>query len=174
MDTHSVLRGGTNLGDALRHAVDSFTDDGRDHKAIILFSDGGETEESYPLEAAQHAFSKKGIRVFTLGVGDPIQGARIPITRNGQRTYVKHGEEELWTKLDPTPLKSMAAAADGVYFSSVGEHVIYDRVCARVAPGEAKSIRRRLRHARFHWFACLALVLLTAETLMTDRKVIVV
>ncbi len=173
VDTQSALRGGTNIGDALRHAADSFTDDVKDHKAIILFSDGGETEETYPVEASQNAFHEKGIRVFTVGVGDPIQGARIPITRDGQRTYVRYEDEEVWTKLDPTLLKSVAAGADAVYFSSVAGHVIYDRVCAKVAPGEAKSIRTRLRHARFHWFACLALILLTAETLTTDRKVII-
>jgi Ca-activated chloride channel family protein len=171
VDTQGALRGGTNIGDALRHAADAFTDDVKDHKAIILFSDGGDTEETYPVEASQNAFHEKGIPVFTVGAGDPLQGGRIPVTREGQRTYVTYADEEVWTKLDPTLLKSVAAAADGVYFSSISGHVIYDRVCARVAPGETKSIRRRHRHARFHWFAYLALMLLTAETLTTNRKV---
>jgi len=170
-DTRNALRGGTNVGDALRHAADAFTDDRKDRKAIILFSDGGETEESYSTEASQNTFHEKGIRIFTVGVGDPNRGARIPITNDGRRTYMEYGDEEVWTKLQPDLLKAVAAVADGVYFSSVDGPVIYDRVRAKVAPGEPRSIHRKMKRARFHWFALMALVLLTVETLTTDRKV---
>jgi Ca-activated chloride channel family protein len=172
VNTRNALRGGTNIGDALRHAADGFTDDRKDHKAIILFSDGGETEHSYATQAARNIFHEKGIRVFTVGVGDPIRGARIPITTDGRRMYMVYQGEEVWTKLDPTLLKSVAAAAGGAYFSNIDRHVIYDRVCARVAPGDLKSIHRRSKIPRFHWVASIALALLTVEILMTDQRVI--
>lgn len=170
VDTRSVPRGGTNIGDALREAAASFTDEVKDHKAIIVISDGGETDESYAVEAAKKAFEEKGIRVFTVGVGDMVEGGRIPVIRDGQRVYMKYQDQEVWTKLDPGILQSMAAVADGGYFSNTDYREMYQRVRAKVAPREFDSARREMKYARFHWFAAAALSLLTIETLMTDRK----
>ncbi len=170
VDTRSTPRGGTNIGDAIRDAVGGFTDKVKDHKAIIVISDGGETDESYAVEAAQQAFEQRGIRVFTVGFGDMSEGARIPIVRDGQRVYMQFQEQEVWSKLDPTLLQSMAAVADGGYFSNTDFREIYDRIRPKVAAREFESVRREMKFARFHWFAGMALVLLVLETLLTDRK----
>jgi Ca-activated chloride channel homolog len=171
VDTRSAPRGGTNLGDAVRRAVASFVDEVPGHKAIVVISDGGETDESYATEAARNAFVEKGIRVFTVGFGDVVEGARIPVVRNGRRTYLKHEGQEVWTKLDPGLLQSMAGAADGGYFSNVGFQDMYDRIRRKVAPREFETTRRELQYARFHWFAGAALLLLMMETVVSDRKV---
>ncbi|MEE9294914.1 MAG: VWA domain-containing protein [Phycisphaerae bacterium] len=170
--TRSAPRGGTNIGDAVRHAADSFTDRIKDHKAIIVISDGGETDESYSVEAARKVFEEKGIRVFCVGFGDMAEGGRIPIIKDGQRVYLQYQEQEVWTKLDPTLLQSMAGVADGGYFSNTDFREIYDKVRSKVVPREFQSTRREMKYARFHWFAGLALVLLMIETLMTDRKAV--
>lgn len=168
--TRSAPRGGTNIGDAVRHAADSFVDRLKDHKAIIVISDGGETDESYAVEAAQKAFEERGIRVFTVGFGDTTEGGRIPVIRDGRRTYLKFQDQEVWTKLEPRLMQQMAAAADGGYFANTDFREIYDRVRPKVAPREFESTRREMKHVQFQWFAGLALVLLVIETMMTDRK----
>lgn len=170
VDPRSTGRGGTNIGDALRHAADRFTDQQIDHRAIIVISDGGETDESYAVEAARQAFKEKGIRVFSVGLGDRIEGARVPITLDGERTYMTYQGEEVQTKLEPTLLRSMAAVTDAAYFSNPDFRVVYDAIRSKVAPRALRTVRRETRYARFHWFASLALAMLTIETFLTDRK----
>jgi Ca-activated chloride channel family protein len=173
VDTRSTPRGGTNIGDAVRHAADSLSDKVMDHKAIIVISDGGETDESYAVEASRKVFEERGIRVFTVGLGDMTEGARIPVTRDGQRAYLEYQGREIWTKLQPALLQSMARAADAMYFSNPDFRAVYDRIRSEVLPREFRSTRRETRYARFHWFASMALLLLTVETLMTDRKAVI-
>jgi Ca-activated chloride channel homolog len=168
--TRSSPRGGTNIGDAVRLAAASFTDRVKDHKAIIVISDGDETDDSYAVEAAQKAFEEKGIRVFAIGFGDMREGGRIPIIQNGQRVYLKYQNQEHWTKLHPTLMQSMAGVADGGYFTNTDFREIHERIIQKVEARTFETSRRELRYARFHWFAAAALVLLMIETMMTDRK----
>lgn len=170
VDTRSAPRGGTNVGDAVRMAARSFTDPIKDHKAIVVISDGEETDDSYAVEAAQNAFEERGIRVFTIGVGDPVEGGRIPIVRGGKRTYLQFQDQEVWTKLHPGLLQDMAAVADGGYFANTDYHEIYEVIAEKVQSRTFETERKEIGYARFHWFAGLALVFLTIETLMTDRK----
>jgi Ca-activated chloride channel family protein len=156
----------------VRHAADGFTNDLKDHKAIILISDGGETDDSYALEATRKAFEERGIRVFTVGFGDMAEGARVPITQGGRRTYMEYQGQEVRTKLEPALLRAMAAAADAAYFPNPDFRVVYDRVRSKVTRREFRTTRREMRYARFHWFASVALVLLTIETVMRDRKAV--
>lgn len=171
VDTRSAPRGGTNIGDAVRLAANSFTDKVKDHKAIVVISDGDETDESYAVQAAQNAYEEKGIRVFAVGFGDMTVGARIPVTRDGQRVYLKYEDQEVWTKLAPSLLQAMAAVADGGYFTNTDFREIYDHLRLKVQSRTFETTRKEMRYARFHWFAAAALALLMVETLMTDRKV---
>lgn len=170
--TRSAPRGGTNIGDAVRHAADSFTDKLKDHKAIVIVSDGGETDESYSVEAARKVFEERGIRVFSVGFGDMVEGGRIPIIKNGRRVYLQHDNQEVWTKLEPSLLQSMAAVADGGYFANTDFREIYDKIRSKVAPREFQTTRREMKYARFHWFAGMALMFLMIETVMSDRKAV--
>ncbi len=172
VNTSSAPRGGTNIGDAVRHAANSFTDTVMDHKAIIVISDGGETDESYAVEAARNVFRKQGIRVFAVGCGDMTKGAPIPIMTDGRRTTMTHQGEEVSTRLDATLLQAMAGAADGGYFANTDFRAMWNRIRPKVTPRDFESGRREVRYPRFHWFAGVALVLLTFQTLMTDRKAV--
>jgi len=170
VDTRSAPRGGTNIGDAIRVAADSFTDKTKDHKAIVLISDGGETDESYAAEAAQNVFEQKGVRVFTVGFGDMVDGGRIPVVKNGKRVYLTFDNQEVWTKLEPALLQSMAVVADGGYFTNTDFREIYEHIKSKVQSRVFETSRRELHYARFQWFAGIALALLLWETLLIDRK----
>lgn len=74
VSTRSSTRGGSLLGDAIRMAAESFVDKIKEHKVIIVLSDG-EDQESYPVEAAKKAHDDLGIKVFTVGLGDSKEGA---------------------------------------------------------------------------------------------------
>ncbi|MCH2661638.1 VWA domain-containing protein, partial [bacterium] len=63
----SVSAQGTAIGDALRLATRSFDPDDRQHKAVVLFTDG-EDHVGRPLAAARAA-AEQGVRVFAVGLG---------------------------------------------------------------------------------------------------------
>ncbi len=167
-----AARGGSLLGDALRVAGSSFTDQIKDYKAVILFSDG-EDHGSYPLEAARKLFEEQGIRVFTVGLGDEEEGARIPIGESGQR-YLMYEGQEVWSRLDSRALREMALAAGGAYIPAGTANLDMGSIYReRIAPASKRQFgttRIQRYHARYQWFATFALVLLLIDSLMSDRR----
>lgn len=168
-----AVRGGSLLGDAVRLAADSFADEIKQYKAIIVLSDG-EDQDSYPAQAAKTTFSERGIRIYTVGIGDTETGARIPIEKDGQKLYLQHEGQEVWTRMQPETLREMAVAGGGVYIPAGTSNIDLGQLYLdRIAPEETREFetsRIERYHVRFQWFAGLALALLMAETLMTDRR----
>ena len=76
LDPASAPRGGTAIGDAIRKALEVFHAKTERDQAILLISDGDD-QQSYPLEAAAVA-AERHVTIFTVGLGDATQGARIP------------------------------------------------------------------------------------------------
>jgi Ca-activated chloride channel family protein len=176
VDTRSTARGGSLIGDAIREAADSFADNQKGHKAILLITDG-EDQESFPVEAARDAWQNKKIRVFTVGVGDASQGARIPIKDGQGERYLQHNGEQVWSKLDVTTLQEMAIEGGGDYYpmgtSDADFRVLYEEhIRRKVEARELEMSRKEMQYARFQWFAGLALLLLMVETLLSDRKAV--
>jgi len=66
VDTTSVARGGTRIGDAILTAVRSFPS-GPGAKLIVLITDG-EDHDSFPLDAAKAA-QKAGVHIVAVGLG---------------------------------------------------------------------------------------------------------
>ncbi|MFO0828959.1 MAG: VWA domain-containing protein [Phycisphaerales bacterium] len=162
-------RGGSLLGDAIRLAADSFTDDEKGGKAIVVLSDG-EDMESYPVEAARKAFVDKGIRTYTIGIGDSAEGARIPITNGRERTYVMYDGQEVWSKMNPKLLTEVALAGGGAYIpagtSQVDMAEVYDATVASVGRREFDTQSATRALPQFQWFAGAALAVLVAASLV--------
>lgn len=173
LTVESAPRGGSLLGDALRLAADSFTDDLPDYKAIVVFSDG-EDHGSYPLQAAQHIAEQKSIPIYTIGIGDSADGARIPMEVDGQRIYVTYEDQEVWSRMNPGILREVALATGGAYVpmgtGAVDMGRVYEERIEPVAKREFESTYVKRHHARYQWFAGLALALLLAESFMSDRR----
>jgi len=172
VDVKSAPRGGTLIGDAVRLAADSFVDRIKEHKAILVITDG-EDHERYPVEAAQSAYEKQGIRVFTVGLGDPRKGARIPAGAEG-RQYLVHDGQEVWSKMNAKDLEEMAAVAGGAYFGAATRDIdfreIYRVIDAKVREREMEVTQKQVLIPRFMWFAGAALALLMLETLIAERR----
>ncbi len=175
VDITSAPKGGSLLGDAIRTARDSFVDKTKDHKAIILISDGGDADQaSYPVEAAAEA-AQRGMLVYTVGIGDVAQGGRIPVVdEKGNRTWLVHDGQEVWTRLTPGVLQQVAGAARGKYLpagtSNFNLNELYRDIRDRLGVTEFESKRIERKNAQFQWFVAGALLLLMIETVMTDRK----
>lgn len=169
----SSVRGGSLLGDAIRTAAESFTDSQKGAKVIVVFTDG-EDQGSFPVEAASKAFADLGVRVYTVGLGDSADGARIPIETPSGRRWLVHEGQEVWTRMDDTTLREVALAGGGAYFPA-GTRMLdmaeaMDLALDNLERAEQESTTIRRSTPRFQWFAGLALLLLVGESLVSDRR----
>ena len=107
----SAPRGETDLGSAIRAALDALDPAADDHNAIIVISDGGDLRGEALANAA--LARKRGIPIFTVGIGDPKVGAPIP-AEDG-RGYQKFKDEAVRVRLEEAALKAIAEASRGRY-----------------------------------------------------------
>jgi len=168
-----IGRGGSMIGDGLRKAADSFTDDVKEHKAIVVFSDG-EDHDSYPVDAARNIWRDKGIRIYTFGLGDSKDGARIPIVENGRRSFLIHEGQQVWTKMQPDILRQVALEAGGAFVPLGTSRIDVARVFnEKIAPATKRQFattRIQRYQVRYQYFTAVALALLLLESLITERS----
>ena len=106
----SAPRGETDLGDAIRKALEALDPALDEYNAVLLISDG-EDLKGGALDAARQAASRN-IPIFTVGIGDP-SGTTIP-NEDGQGTLQFKGAA-VQTKLMDETLSAIATASNGRY-----------------------------------------------------------
>jgi Ca-activated chloride channel family protein len=163
---HSLRRGGSRLAEAMSTAAKGFMDKTNDHKAIVLFTDG-EDQESEPVELARQLYKERGIRVFTVGLGDFEQGSRIPDSESRRSRFVEHDGQLVWSKLNGDVLKAISTATNAAYIPAGTKQVnmsdVYHRYVANVEQTEFETAKIDAYIPRFQIFAAAALALLLAE-----------
>ena len=164
LSPESAPRGETDLGSAIRAALDALDPAADDHNAIILISDGGDLRG----EALQNAeiAKKRGIPIFTVGIGDPKRGAAIP-SEDG-RGEQKFQGQPVKVKLEEAALKAIAEASKGRYvpLATAGTAettlgAIYRRFLRQVAAKEQNEEAERAAE-RYQIFLIPGLILLIA------------
>lgn len=106
-----IGRQGTNIADAVKLSMRSFTGSQSAAKTIVIITDG-ENHEPGALEAVQEA-SAQGIQVNVLGIGSP-DGTPIPVS--GTDDYMKdRNGNVVVTKLNEDLCKQLAQAGGGIY-----------------------------------------------------------
>ncbi len=168
----SAPRGETDLGSAIRTSLDALDPAADDHNAIIVISDGGDLRGE-AIANAQLA-KKRGIPVFTVGIGDPKRGAPIP-AENG-RGDLRFGGETVRVKLEEAALKAIAEASKGRYIplatagtaeTTLG--AIYRRFLRQVAAKEQNEEAERAAE-RYQVFLLPGLVLLIAGAVLSKGR----
>jgi Ca-activated chloride channel family protein len=162
----AVGRRGTSIGEALRRAVRSFGELAPGYTDLVLVSDG-EDHEGLPLEAAA-MLAGLGLRLHTIGVGDPERSVPIPIADEAAgHTYLVQDGQEVQTRMRKGLLVGMADAAGGANLTLENGTDRLDRFYADQIAGEP---RRELTTAgdrelspRYHYFLLCAAVLLLIE-----------
>ena len=161
------------LGDAIRAASDAFSDREEGGKAIVILSDG-EDMESFPVEAAEQAWNEQGIRVYTVGIGDADDGARIPIIRNNQASWLTYQGQEVWSRTNPALLAQVAEAGGGRYVPAgtllVDLGKFFDEWITEIDIRDRADSVALQTTPRFQWFAGLALILLLLECMISERR----
>jgi len=171
----SVSRGGTLIGDALRKTVDEvYSDRLKRYKDIILITDG-EDQDSFPVEAAKEA-GERGIRLIAIGLGDEKEGQRIPVVNEkGERLFLRHGDQEVWTRLDADTLRKMVDATPGGRYLNVATGTfdlgaIYRDLLADAEKRTLESLKINRYEEKFQIFLGAAILLLLAEMALSERR----
>lgn len=175
VDINSIARGGTMIGDAVRKVLDEgFDDQEKKYKDLILITDG-EDHDSFPVEAAEEA-GRRGVRLIAIGLGDENQGKRIPVTNEfGQKSFLTYEGQEVWSKLDAGTLRKMANATPGGRYLNVATGTIdlgdvYSKLIAGEEKREIESLTIKLYEEKYQIFLFVALFMLLAEMVVSERK----
>jgi Ca-activated chloride channel family protein len=172
-DTQAISRPGTALEAAIRMALDSFPEQIISNRVILLLTDG-EGHEGDPFAAATLA-KKEGVIIHAVGFGSP-DGEPIPLrdTNGALLDYKKDAQgETVLSRLDETTLSQMAERTGGLYFRASVSGREIDAISNAIAALDTSEFESQLqtqRADRFEWFAALALLALTAEAMIGDRK----
>lgn len=156
--------GGTNITGALTVAKDSFDPKSPAEKAVILITDGENTGQGDPLEAARE-LEQAGVKLFCIGVGG-ADGAPIPNADGGFKK--DRNGQIVMTKLDEETLKKMAVLTGGTYVRSVAGDMDLDVIYGNEIRGKMETAalsggRKQVWEDRFQWFLGLAVACLLAE-----------
>ncbi|MFH1999072.1 MAG: VWA domain-containing protein [Planctomycetota bacterium] len=165
----SAPRGGSLIGDAIRQGMEAM-EDRRDRDQVIVLITDGEDHDSFPEEAAKQA-AERGIKIFTVGLGDPNEGARIPVrNETAGLSYIKHKGQEVWSRMDEDLLKSIALETGGAYIPAktaaydLGD--VYETHLAGLTRGEFQTEKRKRFREQFQLFVCLGILLLLIDMLI--------
>jgi Ca-activated chloride channel family protein len=172
LDTDLIPRQGTDLASAIKEAERLFDENGNNHRVLVLLTDGEDLQGSV-IDAAKAA-AKKGMAIYTVGVGSP-EGAKIPVRdRYGRTDFVRdENGKVVRTTLDETTLKKIAEETNGLYVAlgrgAEGLNTIYQEKLRLVPKSELNQRMERIPLERFEWPLGLAVGLLLLEFFVKDR-----
>lgn len=171
IDARTIPVPGTDIGRALDEGYRAMDKNER-QKVLVLLTDGEDLEKG-GISAARE-LAKKGVVVFTIGVGTPA-GSEIQIlTEQGKLQLVRDSKGEVvHSRLDEPTLRAIAEATHGSYYplGSLGEGLAKVRLAMENLGTESGSgVVRKMGVDRFHIPAAIALGLLVIESLVGTRR----
>lgn len=148
----------TALGDSIGLGIKLFEASHAPDKVMILLTDGTDTASRMPPDRAAEIAKERGIRIDTVGIGDPNAGGEA--------------------KLDTATLQKIAATTGGRYFFGQDQAAleeIYTTIDA-ITPANFKTLSWRPKRELFHYPLGAAVLLVLAYhlvmfVLVTIRRV---
>ena len=173
LTSQTIPRGGTNVGAAIKEAVNGYAKIPAKYKVVILLTDG-ENLEGDPMAAAQEA-KQAGIKIYTIGIGTH-EGEQILVDNDhGKSEFLKDANGNfVRSKLDETVLREIAQTTDGIYAhassSESGLELIYEKVLSKMEKREIEGKMEKKYIERFQFPLGFALLLLISESCLGTRK----
>jgi Ca-activated chloride channel family protein len=172
LDEHSVSKPGTNLAAAIHAALEAFGEGDDKYKAIVLVTDG-EDHSGRALAAAQEA-ARRGIRIYTVGVGGEA-GEPIPLPEgeDSEGGFKKdRNGEVVMTALDVETLERIALETGGEFHRATTGELELERIHESLEElGERELASRTFTQyeERFQIPLAAALLLLLVDALLPER-----
>lgn len=169
VDTESFTTQGSDLGAALRVALELLSrSEEQAGQALLVLSDG-ETHDPDDALAAANEAADRGIPVFVMGIG--VEAAPIP-TRDGRPLSYKG--EEVRTAPDFEILKQVAKVTGGAFVSSNASsrdmEGLYGELRGAVRAVQRSSHQREQWRSAFQWPLSLAAGLLLLSAWVGDGR----
>lgn len=164
---------GTSISAAIDLAMQGFEFDKKHTgKAVVIITDG-ESHEGDALVSAEYAADNK-VPVYCVGMGTAA-GGPIPISENGKNVDFKRDQDGnvVVSTLNETALAEVAAAGKGIFIRATNEDAGVDLVVKEInkqTKSELDSVVYADYEDRYQLFAGIALILLLAEMLLTEKK----
>jgi Ca-activated chloride channel family protein len=174
IDVGSVPIPGTVIGDAIRTAIKGFRAGEGGGRVLVLLTDG-EDHKSDPIAAAKDA-AKMGLKIYTVGIGNPAQGEPIPMfDENGRRIGYKNDSkgQPVLSRLDESLLIQLAQDTGGQYFRATPTGNEVDQLANALESLEHGDQRTRLFNRfenRFQWPLALGLILLIMSLAVPEQR----
>ncbi len=166
-----IPKPGTNLAAAITTALDAFPKASGHNRALVLLTDG--EDHSGQLDAALDRAVAEGLRIFTIGFGNPT-GEIIPIRdENGQVTGYKKDKngQTVLSKMDEAALKKLAAKTGGAYFPASQGEVEVTKIIEEIGRMDKKDLDSKVYgqgENHYRWPLALGLLLLLLEFLWPE------
>lgn len=170
VSTDATPRGGSMLGDAILKSLESMESRYDRQQVLVLITDG-EDQNSFVQEAASAA-AERDVRIISVGIGDPNDGARIPVrSKSGALSYLQYNGQEVWSVLREETLKELAQRTGGAYIPArtsvydLGD--IYENHLSAITRSQRDVQKRRRLRERFQLFAGIAFFCLVIDGLLS-------
>lgn len=172
IDTDIIPTQGTAIGAAIELAVNSFPEDNKHNKALIIITDG-ENHEDDAMAAAKSA-QEKGIIIHTLGMGSS-EGAPIPVMHNKvQVDYKKDRNGNIViSRLDADALSKIALEGGGKFIRATNSDDGLNAIVKEINKMEKTEFGAKMitdYEDRFQYFLGAGLLLLLIEFLILERR----
>lgn len=161
---------GTALENALEISEEILSEEENRYRAVLVVTDGEDHSEN-TLDVVRR-LRKKGISVFTVGVGD-AEGGPIPLGESGGKGYKKdRGGKVVITKLNRELLSRIGRVSGGGYYEATPTMETIDllyRELSMLKRGKLKEYRVRRRKERFQIPLFIGLVLILIDSVLIER-----
>jgi Ca-activated chloride channel homolog len=165
-------RRGSLIGDGIAKILRELEPETLPFTDIVLISDG-EDHGGTALAATREA-ARLGVTIYTVGIGDSLSGAEIPLTNAaGGRAPLIHDGRSVITRLHEPLLRQIAGLTKGVYVGArtapaeLGK--LYHDSIAVKRGRELEGLAQTRTSELFRWLSAAALALLALEMLLGEQ-----
>ncbi|MBI5473082.1 MAG: VWA domain-containing protein [Ignavibacteriae bacterium] len=174
VDVDAVPVPGTSLASAIERAMESYNFEEPTTKVLVIITDGENTEGD-AFAAAEEA-AKKGILIYTIGLGSP-DGTPIPVyNAYGQQVDFKRDRlgSVVMTKLDEASLERIADIGKGAYYRGTNTQDELNEIYKAINALQKREFGTKQFtdfESRFQFFVAAGILLLIMELLISEKKI---
>ncbi len=161
---------GTVIGEALRLASESFPQESKRYKIVVLITDGEDHDEAAVSMARQ--LKDRGILLLCIGLGT-AEGSPIadPVTKDYKKDNLG---QTVVTKLNEPLLQQLASVNGGLYGNLQNTDEMLEEITAVINQLEKKGVEGEVSNTNYNnyfiWFLVAAALLLIVELFIRERK----
>ncbi len=169
IDPSQIKNQGTDMASAIDMATNSFSDDKKVGKALVLITDAEDLENQEGVMNAARGAASKGVQIDVIGVGTSTP---VPIkTRNGY--FTDENGETVRTALNEDLATEIASAGKGIYVNASNSNALseLEKQLDTVKKSKLETSLSAVHDEIYALFLWPALILLVLDIFILDRKI---